>query len=132
MTVSFIMRLSFQIFPHKRNIDSVLPYRFMCGNLPCVKKADPAHWFFYYNIPEKKKKKFLFILYAKDKIDGQKATFWAIHIKIDQKITKNRSENAMLWLKTHKKWVILLGKLSIKRKYSIAVVYIQTAHDGFL
>lgn len=37
------------------------------------------------------------------KIDGQKAAFWSIHIKIDQKITKNSGENARLWLKTHKK-----------------------------
>ena len=59
---------------------------------------------------------------AKYKIDGQKAGFSAIHIKIDQKITKNRRENARQWLKTHKKWVILLDKLSIKIKCSTAVI----------
>lgn len=59
---------------------------------------------------------------AKYKIDGQNAAFSAIHIKNDQKITKNRGKNARQWLKTHKKWVILLGKLSIKIKCSTAVI----------
>ena len=36
---------------------------------------------------------------AKYKIDGQKAGFSAIHIKNDQKITKNRGKNARQWLK---------------------------------